>query len=99
MRDEQLCLVRWLQTAAIVAQVERRTLTASEALGPFDVYRWATHTGSYRRSPCMMACAMAVPLEGASPRLPLVSVLPVGVSMVGRESVAAMCTAYTPPLP
>ena len=49
VRDQQLCLVRWLQTAAITAQVERRTLTASEASGPFDVYRWSTTTGSYHR--------------------------------------------------
>ena len=29
--------------------MERRTLTASEARGPFDVYRWSTNTGSYHR--------------------------------------------------
>ena len=43
-----LAQVRWLQTAAVVAQVERRALTFSEASGPFDVYRWSTHTGSVR---------------------------------------------------
>ena len=47
--DQQLCLVRWLQTAAKTAIVERRELTASESRGPFEVYRWSTHTGSYMR--------------------------------------------------
>ena len=47
VRDQQLCLVRWLQTAEKQAEVERRALTAPEARGPYDVYRWSTHTGSY----------------------------------------------------
>jgi hypothetical protein len=47
VRDQQLCLVRWLQTVAVVTQVEQRALTAAEASGPFDAYRWSTHTGSY----------------------------------------------------
>ena len=45
--DAPLCLVRWLQPIAVVARVERRNLTAEEEAGPFEVYRWATHTGSY----------------------------------------------------
>lgn len=45
--DAPLCLVRWLQPIAVVARVERRNLKAEEEAGPFEVYRWATHTGSY----------------------------------------------------
>ena len=47
VRDQELCFVRWLQSVEVVAQVERRALTAYEALSPFEVYYWATHTGSY----------------------------------------------------
>ena len=28
-------------------EVEQRQPTAAEAAGPFEVYRWATHTGSF----------------------------------------------------
>ena len=86
-----------LSAAIALARLKRYQAVADAEGEPFDIPSPAKR--KTRRSPCMMACAMAVPLEGASPRLPLVSVLPVGVSMVGRESVAAMCTAYTPPLP
>ena len=48
VREQQLCYVRWLQTAAITAEVEKRDLTASEKRGPFEVYRWATSCGSYK---------------------------------------------------
>ena len=45
--DAPLCLVRWLQEVSVVAQVERRELTAEEVRGPYESYRWSTHTGSY----------------------------------------------------
>ena len=38
-----------MDTAAVVAEVEKRNLTKSEMCGPFEVYRWSTHTGSYHR--------------------------------------------------
>ena len=47
--DLSLCFVRWLQPIDVVARVERRPLTAAEQAGPFEVYRWAKHTGSYHR--------------------------------------------------
>ena len=47
--DLTLCFVRWLDTVAVVARVERRSLTAAEQAGPFDAFRWATNTGSYKR--------------------------------------------------
>lgn len=46
--DESLCLVRWLDTTAVTAQVERRQLTAQEQAGPFETFRWSKHCGSYR---------------------------------------------------
>ena len=46
---DPLCYVRWLDTVAVVAAVEQRTLTVAEATGPFESFRWATHTGSYHR--------------------------------------------------
>ena len=41
--------MRWLDTVQIVAAVEQRALTATELAGPFEVYRWSTHTGSHKR--------------------------------------------------
>jgi len=60
--DAPLCLVRWLQPIAVVAQVERRALTAAEAAGSFEVYRWATHTGSYMSGHPAEACGEPNPL-------------------------------------
>ena len=43
---EELCYVRWLDTVAMRARVEQRTLTAQEAAGPFEAFRWSTSPGS-----------------------------------------------------
>ena len=45
--DLPLCYVRWLDTVAIVARVEARALTTREKAGPYQSFRWATHTGSF----------------------------------------------------
>ena len=55
--DAKLCLIRWLQPVSVVARVEfaanppKRAspqLTEAEKAGPFESYRWATSTGSFR---------------------------------------------------
>ena len=43
---EELCYVRWLDTVAMRARLEQRTLTAQEAAGPFEAFRWSTSPGS-----------------------------------------------------
>ena len=45
---EELCFVRWLDTAKKVALRARRELTARETAGPFRIYRWSTFPGSRR---------------------------------------------------
>ena len=79
VREQQLCYVRWLQTAAITAEVEKRDLTASEKRGPFEVYRWgrrpvaATSTATRSRARRSMAsstrakCATAHPSSSGWP--------------------------------